>query len=229
MKTQDGPADTRMMGIVHDALKRDLLRVRRVLSEAPAPQGRQRVALGQHVTWMLDFLHAHHSGEDVGLWPLVRKRNPAAAALLDSMEADHARIAPAADVAAETARTYTATTIDAARVALVGALDDLIELLVPHLDREVAEAMPVVAASITNREWDAVEQEYNIKPKTTRQLAIEGHWLLEGIDAEGYDVVVHKVPAALRFILLHGFGRTYQRQARARWTPDTSPVGAPAS
>ena len=187
------------------------------------------MALGEHVIWMLDFLHAHHSGEDAGLWPLVRQRNPAAAELLDSMEADHARIAPAADGAAAAARTYTATTPTLAGSALVEALDGLLEVLVPHLDREVAEAMPVVAASITDREWDAVEQEYNIKPKTTRQLAMEGHWLLEGIDAEGYDVVVHKVPAVLRFVLLHGFGRAYRRQAEARWTPDTSPVGASAS
>jgi hypothetical protein len=229
MKTPEGPADTRMMGIVHDALKRDLLRTRQVLLASPAAQGRQRVALGKHVTWMLDFLHTHHRGEDAGLWPLVRRRNPAADELLDSMEADHARIAPAADVAAVAAREYTATTNDSARVALVEALDGLIEVLVPHLDREVAEAMPVVAASITNREWDAVEQEYNIKPKTTRQLATEGHWLLEGIDAEGYDVVVHKVPAVLRFILLHGFGRAYRRQADARWTTDGSAVRAVAS
>ena len=226
MRTLDGPADTRMMGIVHGALKRDLLRAHRVLLASPAPRGRQRAALGNHVTWMLDFLHAHHSGEDAGLWPLVRRRDPAAAELLDSMEADHARIAPAADLAAAAARDYAATTEDSARVALVEALDGLLEVLVPHLDREVSEAMPVVEASITNREWDAVEQEYNIKPKTTRQLAMEGHWLLEGIDEEGYDVVVHKVPAALRFVLLHGFGRSYRRQASARWTPDESPEGA---
>ncbi len=229
MNTPDGPADTRMMGIVHDALKRDLLRARQVLLASPAPRGRQRVALGKHVTWMLDFLHAHHSGEDAGLWPLVRRRNPAAAELLDSMEADHARIAPAADAADAAAREYTTTMGDSSRVALVDALDRLVEVLVPHLDREVAEAMPVVAASITNREWDAVEQEHNIKTKTTRQLAMEGHWLLEGIDAEGYEVVVHKVPAALRLILLHGFGRAYRRQAAARWTPDESPVRAAAS
>ena len=228
MKTPEDPADTRMMGIVHDALKRDLLRARQVLVAPQVPQGRQRVALGKHVTWMLDFLHAHHSGEDAGLWPLVRRRNPAAAELLDSMEADHARIAPAADAVAAAAREYTTTTGDSARAALVEALDGLLEVLVPHLDREVDEAMPVVAASITNREWDAVEQEYNIKPKTTRQLAMEGHWLLEGIDAEGYDVVVHKVPAALRFILLHGFGRAYRRQAHARWTADEAPVRAAA-
>lgn len=229
MNTPEGPADTRMMGIVHEALKRDFLRARQVLLASPAPQGRQRVALGNHVTWMLDFLHAHHSSEDAGLWPLVRRRNPAAAELLDSMEADHARIAPAADAAAAAARDYTTTTGDSARARLVEALDGLVEVLVPHLDREVAEAMPVVAASITNREWDAVEQEYNIKPKTTRELAMEGHWLLEGIDAEGYDVVVHKVPAVLRFILLHGFGRAYRRQADARWSPAESPVRAAAS
>ena len=228
MNTLDGPADTRMMGIVHEALKRDLLRVRRVLRDAPAPLGRQRVALGQHVTWMLAFLHAHHSSEDAGLWPLVRQRNPAAAGLLDSMEADHARIAPAADVVDAAARDYTTSTTDSSRAALVAALDRLVEVLVLHLDREVAEAMPVVAASITNREWDALEQEYNIKPKSKRQLAMEGHWLLEGIDAEGYDVVVHKVPAVLRFVLINGFGRAYRRQAEARWTPDEFTVWAAA-
>ena len=226
MNGPEGPADTRMMGIVHDALKRDLLRTRRVLLASPAPQGRQRVALGEHITWMLDFLHAHHSSEDAGLWPLVRRRNPAAVELLDSMEADHARIAPAADAAGAAAREYTATTADSARATLVEALDGLLEVLVPHLDREVAEAMPVVAASITNREWDTAEQEYNIKPKTARQLAREGHWLLEGIDTEGYDVVVHKVPAVLRFLLIHGYGRFYRRQAHARWSPDESAVSA---
>ncbi len=102
MKT-DTPADTRMMGIVHSALKRDLTRARDVLAAEPTPRGRQRVALGKHVSWMLDFLHGHHSGEDEGLWPLVRGRNPDAADLLDSMEADHARIAPAAAAAAAAA------------------------------------------------------------------------------------------------------------------------------
>lgn len=228
MTTPEAPADTRMMGIVHEALKRDLRRARDVLADS-SPQGRQRIALGRHVTWMIDFLHAHHTSEDVGLWPLVRRRNPGAAELLDSMEADHRRIQPAAESAATAARDYTSTITDPPRSALVDALDGLISVLVPHLDREVSEAMPVVAASITNREWDAIEQEYNIKPKSVRQLAMEGHWLLEAIDAEGYDVVVHKVPAVMRFILIHGFARAYRRQARARWTPDESRRGAMAA
>jgi len=221
MKT-DTPADTRMMGIVHSALKRDLTRARDVLAAEPAPRGRQRVALGKHVSWMLDFLHGHHSGEDAGLWPLVRGRNPDAADLLDSMEADHARIAPAAAAAATAAEQYTATTTDAPRVTLVEALDELLGVLVPHLDREVAEAMPVVAATISDREWKDVEQHHFVKDKSNRELAMEGHWLIEDIDPEGYEVVVHTVPPVLRFVLIHGFGPAYRRQAKARWSADAS-------
>jgi hemerythrin-like domain-containing protein len=220
MTALDAPADTRMMGIVHSALQRDLLRAREVLAGQPPPGDRQGRALGGHVVWLMEFLHAHHSAEDEGLWPKVRSRNPGAGDLLDSLEADHARIAPAADALAAAARTYANATTDGPRAALVEAIDRLVDVLFPHLDREVAEAMPVVAASITAREWDEVEQEFNIKPKSVRQLATEGHWLLEGIDAEGYDVVVHKVPPLQRFVLIHGFGRAYRRQAAARWTPD---------
>jgi hypothetical protein len=226
MTRPEAPADTRMMGIVHSALKRDLLRTREVLTASPVPEGRQRKALGEHVTWMMEFLHAHHSSEDEGLWPLVRLRNPAAAELLDSLEADHARISPAAQAVTAAARAYTSSTADPPRAALVEALDRLVGVLVPHLDREVADAMPVVSATLTDREWDAIEQEYNIKPKSMRQLGMEAHWVLDGIDREGYDVVVHKVPAVPRFVLLHGFGHAYRRRARERWTPAQSPQRA---
>jgi hypothetical protein len=218
MTALDAPADTRMMGIVHSALQRDLLRAREVLAAQPPPEGRQRRALGAHVSWLMEFLHRHHSGEDEGLWPAVRRRNPGAGELLDSLEADHARIAPAAEALAEAARTYTTTTTDEPRAALLEAIDRLVEVLFPHLDREVAEAMPVVAASITAREWDEVEQKYFVGRASVRELAMEGHWLIDGIDADGYDVVVHTVPPVQRFVLIHGFGWVYRRQAAARWT-----------
>jgi hypothetical protein len=217
MATAQGPADTRMMEIVHGALRRDLLRTRDALTDEPYPQGRQRRALGEHVVWMMDFLHAHHTGEDEGLWPLVRRRNPAAGALLDSLEAEHRLIGPAAAALTSAGQRYAETVADEPRAELVGAVDALAEVLFPHLDREVEEAMPVVSASITQAEWHAVEQKYNIKPKSLAQLGMEGHWLLDGIDAEGYQVVVGTVPAVPRFILLHGFARAYQRRAQALW------------
>ena len=226
MSDAQEPADTRMMGIVHGALRRDLLRVRAAVTAEPAPHGRQRRALGAHVVWLMQFLHAHHTSEDLGLWPLVRERNPAAADLLDSLEAEHRTIAPALETLTQSGRQYAATTDDGTRVALVAALDGLTSVLLPHLDREVEVAMPVVSASITNAEWRAIEQRYNIKPKSLSQLGIEGQWLLDGIDPRGRQVVLHTVPLLPRLVLLYGFSRPYGRQARARWGPDVVAVGS---
>jgi hypothetical protein len=58
-----------------------------------------------------------------------------------------------------------------------------------------------------------------LTPKSFAQLGMEAHWLVDGIDREGYQIVVHTVPAVPRFILLHGFARAYRRRARARWQP----------
>jgi hypothetical protein len=222
------PADTRMMAIVHGALRRDLLRGREVASAPRYPEGRQRRALGEHVAWLMDFLHAHHTAEDEGLWPAVRAKHPAAGPLLDSLEADHQRIEPAAVALRSAGERYAASTADDARTDLVGALDDLAALLFPHLDREVAEGMPVVAATLTDQEWRTIEQKYNIKTKSFAQLGFEGHWLLDDIDPVGYDVVVHTVPAVPRFILLHGFARAYRRWQAAVWDPDHAGPGAAA-
>ena len=74
----EAPADTAMMGIVHSALRRDLTRTSEAVSGSPPPGDDQRRAIAEHVAWMMDFLHRHHAGEDDGLWPLVRQRDPTA-------------------------------------------------------------------------------------------------------------------------------------------------------
>jgi hypothetical protein len=222
MREKLAPADTRMMGIVHDALRRDLERARAVLTVEPYPRGRQRRALGEHMAWLMDVLHSHHTGEDEGLWPLVRERNPAAGPLLDSLDADHRRIAPAMKTLTAAGRRYAATTGDEARGELVAALDGLTAALMPHLEREVEEAMPIVSAAITEAEWQAWSHRYNVKPKSFIQLGLEGHWLLESIDPEGYQVVVNQVPPVPRFILVRGFAGMYRRRAVARWQAEVS-------
>jgi len=216
------PADTRMMGIVHGALQRDLLRAREAAASTPYPVGRQRRALGHHVAWLMDFLHRHHTSEDEGLWPAVRAKNPEAGPLLDSLDADHRRIEPAAAALRSAAERFAASEDDGPRVDLVAAIDDLAAVLFPHLDREVEEAMPVVSETITDGEWRAIDQKYNIKSKSLAQLGFEGHWLIDGIDPEGYRVVTGVVPAVPRFILLHGFGRAYRRRTAAVWQPDSA-------
>jgi hypothetical protein len=211
------PADTTMMGVVHDALRRDLIRVHAALSTAPPPDSDRARAIAAHVEWMMTFLHHHHQGEDTGLWPLVRSRAPAAAIRLDEMQAQHAEILPAIDALTAAAQSYGQDTGVTARNALLGALSDLSVVLLPHLRQEEEEAMPLVSAAITNADWHQWDQKTNVKTKSLSQLGEEGHWLMDGLDRRRYDQLVHLVPAPVRAILLRGFARRYRTSARNRW------------
>jgi len=209
------PADTRSMGIVHSALRRDLERTRMVLTDQPYPDPTQRRALASHLTWMMHFLHLHHTGEDVGLWPLIRAKNPSAGALLDQMDEDHRRIGPSMTALEEAARAYREH--DSVREDLLGALSALSDVLLPHLRREELEMMPVVAATLTDAEYRAVEHEHFVAPKGLRELGAEAHWVLDGLPPDGREVMPAVVPALPRFVLLHGFGQGYRRAAVRRW------------
>lgn len=211
-----------MMGIVHAAFSRDLARVRLVLTAVPVPRGSRRQAVADQVLWLTERLHEHHHTEDDGLWPLIRRHNPAAAPLLAAMETDHRAIMPAIEALTAAAQHYRSTQDDAPRLELIEALDALTEVLLPHLEREVAEAMPVVAQTLTARQWDAWNKETNVKGKSLGELGLEGHWLIDEIDPEGYQVVTRQVPAVPRFVLLHGFARRYRRRRDAWWNPGVS-------
>lgn len=220
MKTDShAPADIRINGIVHDALRRDLTRTKTALGSPQPPPGNRRVAIADHLVWMTEFLHMHHGAEDE-LWPLIRQRNPDAGALLDRMAADHARISPAIDRVDAAATNYRVNASPEALQALVSSVEALEVELLPHLRREEDEMMPIVARTLTHAEWEEWDRTTNIAPKSRHELALEGHWLIDSGDQERYDVVVHLVPAALRFLLLHAYSRPYRRACATRWGPD---------
>jgi hemerythrin-like domain-containing protein len=212
----DGPADTRMMGIVHSALRRDLVRTRMVLEdEAPlAPQ--RRLALANHVVWLMDFLHTHHHGEDIGLYPMVLRNDPSTADLVADMDGDHSRIDPAITSLEQAARAYR-DDAPGSLDGLLAALAALDEVLLPHLTREEVEMMPVVSSCVTEREWQDWNQRINVKPKPLLYLAEEGHWVLDNLDELSSDLVVHLVPPIPRFVLIRLLGGRYRRKRALLW------------
>ncbi len=212
--TRTVPADTRMMGIVHSALRRDLVRLRLVLGTPAAQEPKRRTALAEHAIWLMDFLHHHHTGEDEGLYPLVVRRNPDAAALCERMDADHDTITPAMDGVRAAAQRHLAHPASA-DFALLAALTALEEPLVPHLAREELEMMPVVSDSISHAEW--VEWHESMVHGSMSALAFEGHWLIDGLDEESIQVVVGPVPAVPRFILVRLLGGAYRRKRALLW------------
>lgn len=220
--TPDQPADTRAMRIVHDALRRDLGRARTVLTEAPYPDDHQRVAVAEHLLWLMTWLHEHHESEDEGLYPVVRRQNPAAAELLDRMDEDHQAILPALAEVEGAAYVYRGSA--AVRPWLVAAIDRLTEVAYPHLEREERQLMPVVSASITQRQWDDWNQEYHVRPHGFVDLADMANWVLDGLAPEDRALMESVLPAIPRWLVVHLMVRRYRRAAFARWRlPEHSP------
>jgi hemerythrin-like domain-containing protein len=216
----DTPADTTMMRIVHDALRRDLARADAVLTEPDPARSNQRRAIGAHLMWMMRFLHAHHASEDAGLYPLVEERAGASAdvrEVLDRMCRSHDAVAIAIDQVESAAAALAADGSDDAAQQTLVALDALGTVLLPHLQEEEVEAMPIVSRVITAAEWQAIEKKYNLDPKSMSDLGFEGHWLIDGSSDADRATVVGLVPPVPRFLLLHGYARRYRRHAAACW------------
>jgi iron-sulfur cluster repair protein YtfE (RIC family) len=204
-----------MMGVVHSALRRDLVRARVVLDGQPPLANPGRSALAEHLLWLMAFLHDHHSNEDAGLYPMVLRNDPSTATLVADMNADHLRIDPA--MAALRSAAESLRDDPAAAAAVTEALSGLDHVLIPHLSREETVMMPVVARCVTQRELKAWDDEMNVGDKSMRQLAMEGHWLLDDLDPSGRALVVALVPAVQRFVLLHFLGGPYQRRRDLLW------------
>ena len=215
----DAPADTTMMRVVHDALRRDLTRATVALTSPDATPDRWR-AVGAHLGWMMRFLRAHHAAEDDGLYPLVRERAggaPDLQAVLDRMARQHEELTPAITAVQGAGATLFDHPSDGAARQAAAAIEALEALLLPHLRKEEDEAMPITSTLLTAAEWDAIEKVHNVDPKSMPELGFEGHWLIDSASEADRATVVGLVPPLPRFILLHGFAGRYRRHLRACW------------
>lgn len=210
------PADTVMMSVMHDAMRRDFRRLRDALEQPTPPSPRRRTALADHVDFILGFLDIHHHSEDDKLWPRVRAKSPDLSSLLEDMERDHERIVERAVTLSTAVAPYRESGSDRARSRLLAALDGLLDVLLPHLDREEFELMPLVSARLTVGEWRAFEREARPQVPKTR-LAEYLNWFFDGLDAERRRRVIRGLPTPLVWCCVAVFGPGYRRRASLRW------------
>ena len=90
-------------------------------------------------------VHAHHSIEDIHLFPALRRDDPALAPVVDRLEADHLRISGNLDAVSAATRALGAQDDATNRERLVAALDDLAEHLLDHLAFEEASIGPTLS------------------------------------------------------------------------------------
>lgn len=211
-----GPADTMMMGVMHDALRRDFTRARDALAAPDVVINSRATALAEHIGFMLAFLHEHHHSEDEKLWPLVRNHDPALVPLMEEMSGDHAAIAAEVDQLTGAAHTFGRSPDAGSRAELVAAIDRLTTVLWPHLDREETELMPLVSNTLSAAQWQEFEKSAT-PPFSTRVLAEYLNWFLEGLDPTRRRKVLQGLPAPIALVSTRVFGGGYRRRAAVRW------------
>jgi len=212
--------DTRMNGVIHAALRRDLERIAIVVEGPDLTRERLR-AVGAHVLWLMELLHSHHTTEDERLFPMVREGNPDAGPLLDTMVAEHDAIAAGVTALEEAGRRAEAGD-EGAGEALGEAVAGLRRILDPHLEHEERSLSPIVPDSVTEEQWAAFEKG-NVEGRKPPELAFQGHWMLDNLDPGGVAVVKKQVPAVPRFVMLTFLGGPYRKRRDACWggTPAT--------
>lgn len=201
-----------MNRVFHTALRRDLERAIGSLAPAARPTQAQRAALAEHVNLVLDLLHRHHTGEDTGLWPLVRRRAPDLGSQLDMMEAEHASVAGAIVSTRAAARHYAATSDPSAGSRLREALVELSGVLLPHLDHEETEVMPRVRRALTDKDWSTLSRG---EIRNWGSFALMGTglvWMADGMAQTDHEIFDRQVSVVFRWLVDKRYGAAYRRR-----------------
>ena len=199
----DGPLDMTMMYAMHHAFRRDLRRLTRAAEATPV---RARLAWSaMDERWQLYSLalHHHHSGEDAGIWPLLRQRvSRSELAVLDAMAAEHALIDPFLEACARGFATMATGGSEPVRAALVEALRGASDLLDSHLAHEETEAIPLMQQHITPAEDERIEREHFRAGVPLRTVLALVPWLVHELSADARAHVFRTTGPVYRLIWL---------------------------
>jgi iron-sulfur cluster repair protein YtfE (RIC family) len=207
-----GKVDFTLMYAVHDAFYRDL----RCLTAAI--EAGQTADLAVRTGWATfkNQLHVHHTAEDTSLWPPLRQKvtRPDETAVLDAMEAEHARIDPLlseVDVSLA-ASGYAGLAENAAALA---------ETLAAHMKHEEDQALPLVEAHLGPAGWAAFRKATG-KIQGLRGGAEFFPWMLDSAPAETSKPVLNMLPPPARLLYRAVWRPRYARTPR--WNTATTPT-----
>jgi hypothetical protein len=84
------PADSRDMYAVHIMFRREFAALQELVRRVPAGDRARTRIVADHVAFITDLLHVHHSSEDAHCWPIVAARDPQdVAPIVELMELQH--------------------------------------------------------------------------------------------------------------------------------------------
>lgn len=205
-----GGAAAREMPLIHRIFRHEFRALRQLVTEvAPAETERVR-AIADHLSFMLDGLHMHHTTEDDHVWPLVRERAGVDAPLAVRMEEQHRDIDTAVARVRGAAGTWTAEPTRKSAAALAARLDEFLEVTEHHLDEEERDVVPLIDRHLTAAEWEEVSKR-GFEKFTPSQRWIALGQMLEVASPDEAAMMFGTLPLPVR-LLWHVIGkRRYRR------------------
>ncbi|MFI9171750.1 nitroreductase/quinone reductase family protein [Streptomyces lincolnensis] len=122
--------------VVHDAFRHELAQIRKEMSTGTSTLGAQ---LRVNCLTFCQGLHNHHTGEDIGMFPVLADRHPEAAPALARLREEHERIAALAE---DLRRAVTAEDTD--RATARAEVERLTAELEAHLTYEEEQLIPLL-------------------------------------------------------------------------------------
>lgn len=226
----EGPADLRMMYLLHHGFRRDLACFAAAGRHTPEDDAATWTALLQRWDLFAALLHDHHHKEDTVLWPLLRDRaaqagDLAALRVLDEMETEHGRIDPCLSAARTALAEYAAPAGPLDRDRLVGLLGDAAAELGEHLAHEERDAIAILQRHVGGEEWADLERRKLRGGLSGKVLLSLLPWVTEGVAPDVVAPMLAEAGAPFRVMLRLGRPR-FQRLQRAAFAHVPAGVGA---
>jgi len=201
-----GKVDFTLMYAAHDAFHRDL----RCLTAAVEAGQTADPAVRAGWATFKNQLHVHHTAEDTSLWPPLRQKvtRRGDVAVLDAMEAEHARIDPLLS-------RVDASLAASDRAGLAGDTQALTAALAAHTEHEEDQALPLIETYLGPQGWAAFRKATG-KIQGLRGGAEFFPWMLDGASADTSERVLRMLPPPARLLYRAVWRPGYARTPR--WT-----------
>jgi hemerythrin-like domain-containing protein len=198
------------MPIIHRIFRTEFASLGRLVTEVD-PTDRDRVrAVAEHLGFMLDGLHMHHTTEDDLVWPRLVERAGLDRPKVERMEEQHHQIDVAVAEVRQAGGAWLASPSDATAAALADRVRAFLGVLEPHLDEEEREVVPLIDRYLSADEWEQVGKEAFDKFTPAQRWIATGQ-LVEVATPEETALMFAKLPPPVK-LLWRLFGqRKYRR------------------
>ena len=196
------------MALIHSLIRRGFQQAREAVL---APGGPARAdAVAAYVDFHLAGLEAHHSSEDELIWPALYERAGMSGALVRRMEEQHAGLHEALDTTRRELAGWEATPTAETSGLLATALATVADRLSEHLTEEERDVVPLIAAHITQAEWEHLGKVAFSKFTPNQRLIAMGELLAAASPTEAARMLAG-LPAPIKVIWRLVGRRRYQR------------------